>query len=107
MATPGDMRPSSVARVVFKKNRELKHGLGCWRCSHALHLPLLFKTAAPPCAPLQLVCKFVVLACIYATALPILYILVAVFLTVAGFVDRWNLLRVFEPPPETKSSRAA
>jgi hypothetical protein len=50
---------------------------------------------------LQLVCKFVVLCCIYASALPALYLLVAALLAVAPLVDRFNLLRRF---PKTKDT---
>ena len=48
--------------------------------------------------------KFVVLCCLYAASLPILYLLVAALLAVAPLVDRLNLLRRFPKTKDTDDS---
>ena len=53
---------------------------------------------------LQLVSKFVVLCCIYAAALPVLYLLVAGLLAIAPLIDRWNLLRRYVKTKDTDES---
>ena len=50
---------------------------------------------------LQLINKMVVVALIYGTAFPALYGLGFLFCLVAHWIDRYNLLRRFAPPPPT------
>ena len=50
---------------------------------------------------LQLGTKFFFLTYMYSSALPLLYLVGTAFMIVAPAVDRWNLLRVFETPPQT------
>ena len=50
---------------------------------------------------LQLVCKFFVCGLLYSTAFPILYIICFGACVSAGWIDRYNFLRVWAPPPPT------
>jgi hypothetical protein len=50
---------------------------------------------------LQLVAKLVVICLIYSAALPISYLLTACFMWLAMWIDRYNLLRRFAPPPRS------
>ena len=49
----------------------------------------------------QLSCKFVVICCMFGTAMPILYACAALFFGVGSLIDRYNLLRGMAPPPQT------
>lgn len=55
---------------------------------------------------LQLALKFVVLSLMYGAAFPLLYFIGWMFLVLAPFVDRWNLLRVFCSPAESDHTLA-
>ena len=81
--------------------------------SHCVpHVPLTLPRHSLPSLPSpllplsQLICKFVVLCCIYASALPILYFLVAALLAIAPLVDRFNLLRRYPKTKDTDNSLA-
>jgi len=50
---------------------------------------------------LQLMCKFFVCGLLYATAFPALYIAGCIMFAAAGWIDRYNFLRVWAPPPPT------
>lgn len=50
---------------------------------------------------LQLVTKLVVITLIYSSALPLCTLLTAAFMWLAMWVDRYNLLRRFAPPPRS------
>mmetsp|Transcript_13572 Transcript_13572/g.41242 ORF Transcript_13572/g.41242 Transcript_13572/m.41242 type:complete len:456 (-) Transcript_13572:335-1702(-) len=50
---------------------------------------------------LQLVAKLVVITLIYSSALPVAYLLTAAFMWLAMWIDRFNLLRRFSPPPRS------
>ena len=49
----------------------------------------------------------VVVALIYGTAFPALYVLGLIFCVVAHWIDRYNLLRTFAPPPPTSDRLVA
>jgi len=50
---------------------------------------------------LQLVTKTMVICLIYSTALPLLYALASAFMWLSMWIDRYNLLRQFAPPPRS------
>ena len=50
---------------------------------------------------LQLVCKFFFCGLVFSTAFPILYLICGTMFAAAGWIDRFNFLRVFAPPPPT------
>ena len=50
---------------------------------------------------LQLVLKFICLGLIFSSAVPILYFLIALFMGLSWYIDKWNLLRVWKPLPVT------
>lgn len=50
---------------------------------------------------LQLVCKFFFCGLVFSTAFPILYLICGAMFAAAGWIDRYNFLRVFAPPPPT------
>ena len=49
----------------------------------------------------QLVLKFIVIAFMFCSAIPLLLPFGTFFMFVSYRVDRYNLLRVFKPPPRT------
>ena len=51
--------------------------------------------------------KFVVLATVFGTAIPTLYLYTAIYFWLAGWIDRYNLLRRLAPPPVTDASLTA
>jgi len=55
----------------------------------------------------QLMNKFIVLGLMYGFAIPILYIIVALYMWVSQWVDRINLLRRLTPPPATHDKQMA
>ena len=48
---------------------------------------------------LQLAGKFVVLATMFGTAIPVLYLIAAIYFWLAAWIDRYNLLRRLAPCP--------
>ena len=52
----------------------------------------------------QLAGKFIILALMFGTAIPILYLLAAFYFWLAGWIDRYNLLRRLSPPPRTDAA---
>ena len=50
---------------------------------------------------LQLVTKFAVICLIYSSAMPGAYLFAAAFMWMSAWVDRFNLLRRFSPPPRS------
>ena len=50
---------------------------------------------------LQLCCKFFVCGLIFSTAFPVLNLICCAMMVAAGWIDRYNFLRVFSPPPPT------
>ena len=55
---------------------------------------------------LQMVTKFVVMTYIYSSAMPLLWGIVVAVLLVSMYFDSRNLLRVFQPPPQSDESAA-
>ena len=55
---------------------------------------------------LQMVTKFVVMTYIYSSAMPLLWGIVVAVLIVSMYFDSRNLLRVFQPPPQSDESAA-
>lgn len=56
---------------------------------------------------LQLAGKFVVLCTAFGSAIPVLYAIAAGYFWLAGWIDRYNLLRRLAPPPVTDASLTA
>ena len=56
---------------------------------------------------LQLAGKFVVLCTMFGSAIPVLYAIAAFYFWLAGWIDRYNLLRRLAPPPVTDASLTA
>ncbi|EOD12468.1 hypothetical protein EMIHUDRAFT_437392 [Emiliania huxleyi CCMP1516] len=52
----------------------------------------------------QLAGKFIILALMFGTAIPLLYLLAAFYFWLAGWIDRYNLLRRLSPPPRTDAA---
>ena len=50
---------------------------------------------------LQLAGKFVVICAMFGSAIPILYLIAALYFWLAAWIDRYNLLRRIAPPPVT------
>ena len=50
---------------------------------------------------LQILTKLAVLALMYSAALPLMFLIVCLVLHAASYVDRYNLLRVLVPPPQS------
>ena len=56
---------------------------------------------------LQLAGKFVVLCTMFGSAIPVLYLIAAIYFYLAAWIDRYNLLRRLAPPPVTDASLTA
>ena len=53
---------------------------------------------------LQLAGKFVILATVFGSAIPVLYLVATLYFWLAGWIDRYNLLRRLTPPPVTDAT---